>query len=155
MIKQWIKNISEALDEASSDKQDDAALQRDTERVSAQILLEVARADFGIEEEELATVIDAIKQTSSLDAEEIAGIVAAAKQEVEQALSYHQHVKAINDSFEHPRKLQLVEQMWRVAFADDQLDRYEEAFIRRFCDLIYVSHKEFMQAKLKVKGEWG
>ena len=149
MIARWLEQLGASAEAA--DKVNDAAL---LERVSAHLLIEVARADFDIGEDEIGAIGEAIKKTSTLADEEIDGIIAEANSEVEQALSYHQHVRTINDHFDPAMRQRLVEQMWRVAYADGRLDRYEEAFIRKFCDLIYVSHKQFMQAKLRVTGEW-
>jgi uncharacterized tellurite resistance protein B-like protein len=41
--------------------------------------------------------------------------------------------------------------MWRVAFADRRLDKYEEAQIRKIADLLYVPHKDFIRTKLRVQ----
>jgi len=37
--------------------------------------------------------------------------------------------------------------MWQVAFADDNLDRYEEHLIRKVAELTYVSHQDFIRLK--------
>jgi uncharacterized tellurite resistance protein B-like protein len=37
--------------------------------------------------------------------------------------------------------------MWRVAYADERLDKYEEHLIRKISDLIYVSHRDFIRTK--------
>ncbi|MDD9894524.1 MAG: TerB family tellurite resistance protein, partial [Gammaproteobacteria bacterium] len=43
--------------------------------------------------------------------------------------------------------------MWRVAFSDERLDKYEEHLIRKIADLIYVSHSDFIKSKLKVRND--
>ncbi len=143
MIGQWLKNIAAA-------EEDDAAAALDFERVTAHLLTEVARADYEIEAAELETVIDAIASISSLPREEITSIVAAASKEVDEQISYHAHIDFIKKGFSLKQKRSLLDSMWRVAFADDELDKYEEAFIRRFAELIYMSHSEFVQAKHRV-----
>ena len=40
-----------------------------------------------------------------------------------------------------------MEQLWRVAWADGRIDRYEEQILRRVADLIHLRHGEFIQAK--------
>jgi uncharacterized tellurite resistance protein B-like protein len=39
--------------------------------------------------------------------------------------------------------------MWRVAQSDAIVHKYEEHTIRRVCDLLHVSHREFIAAKLR------
>jgi uncharacterized tellurite resistance protein B-like protein len=45
----------------------------------------------------------------------------------------------------------LIENLWRIAFADGELHHYEEHVIRRIADLIHVSHMDFIAAKLRVE----
>jgi len=49
--------------------------------------------------------------------------------------------------------VELLENLWRVAFADNEVDRYEEHMIRKVADLIYVNHSDFIRSKLKVRDE--
>ena len=67
-------------------------------------------------------------------------------------MSLHSHVRIINDNLSKSDKLLLVEQMWRVAYADGNIDCYEEYTIRKLCDLLYLKHRDFMQAKLRASG---
>lgn len=143
MIGQWLKNIA-AADEL------DAETALDFERVTAHLLTEVARADYEIDATELETITKAIASTSSLPREEITSIVSAAGKEVDEQISYHAHTKFINGGFSLKQKRSLLDSMWRVAYADSDLDKYEEAFIRRFAELIYMSHTEFVQSKHRV-----
>ena len=48
-------------------------------------------------------------------------------------------------------KVLLVENLWRLALADDHLDKYEEQMIRKTADLLYVSHSDFIRTKLRVR----
>jgi uncharacterized tellurite resistance protein B-like protein len=41
--------------------------------------------------------------------------------------------------------------MWEMAYADGDLDKYEDYIIRKIADLIYVPHTEFIRAKSLVK----
>ena len=44
-------------------------------------------------------------------------------------------------------RVQLVEQLWRIAYADGVIDKYEEAAIRKASELLYVPHSDFIRAK--------
>ena len=48
-------------------------------------------------------------------------------------------------------KIRLINNLWSIAFSDKQLDKYEEYLIRKISDLLYVSHKDFIEQKLRVK----
>ena len=141
MIKNWLNNFVE------SGIDNDASEALDIDRVTIHLLVEVARADYSIESEELQAVIDAATKASALERAEVEDIVQSPVGEVDDNVSYHAHVAFINKEFSLEQKRSLLERMWRIAYADKHIDKYEEAFIRRFADLIYMKHKEFMQAK--------
>jgi uncharacterized tellurite resistance protein B-like protein len=44
----------------------------------------------------------------------------------------------------------VIEYLWEVAYADNQLDKYEEHFVRKIADLLHVAHKDFMASKHRV-----
>ena len=47
----------------------------------------------------------------------------------------------------------LIEQIWRIILADDDVDKYEEHLVRRIAELLYVSHRDFIRAKLIAQAE--
>jgi len=144
MFSKWIDNLTQPA--TADNKRTD----KDLQKASALLLLEVARADYKINDLERAQIIDAISRSSTLSSAELDQLVADAEQQADSAISYHEHIRLINDEFSREQKIDLIEQLWRVAYADKELDRYEEAFIRKIADLIYVKHRDFIQAKLRV-----
>ena len=61
----------------------------------------------------------------------------------------------INQHYTQTEKAQLVEMLWEVAFADAEMEKYEEHLLRKLSDLLYVPHAEFIRAKLGVKARLG
>ena len=45
----------------------------------------------------------------------------------------------------------MIEDLWRIAYSDERIDKYEDYVIRKVADLIYVTHSDFIKSKLKVK----
>jgi len=118
---------------------------------AATLLMEVARADFDVDPGEVETVEDAIREAFGLGPEESEALVAMARARAEDATSLYEFTSEINRRMGPERKRALVELLWRVAFADGRLDRYEEHLIRRIADLIHVPHSVFIQAKLRAQ----
>ncbi|MFC1750442.1 TerB family tellurite resistance protein, partial [Pseudomonadota bacterium] len=56
-------------------------------------------------------------------------------------------LQQVNDNFTYQQKLEIVENMWKVAFVDLHNDKYEEHLIRKVCDLIYVTHQDFVRLR--------
>ncbi len=145
MFQQWIKNLQGETGQSS--EPDEYWI----ERLTALLLVEVARADTDIDAEELAAIDRAIKTScTTIAAEEVENIIAQARKEAESTVSFHEHIREINTGFNRAQKLKLIEQMWRVAYADGDLDKYEEYTIRKMADLLFIDHGEFIRAKLRV-----
>ncbi|NND92196.1 MAG: TerB family tellurite resistance protein [Granulosicoccus sp.] len=149
MLSRWFDKIASTL-EPDASRQISAT---DIERVSALLLVEIARADHDIDTTERAAILAAMEQASTLPETELREVVAEAFNEADSAVSLHEHVSIINSHFDKRNKLALVEQMWRVALADGSIDGHEEYTIRKLCDLIHIKHRDFMQAKLRVIGD--
>jgi len=147
MLNKLLERISASLDPT------EPVSALDIERVSATLLVEIARADHDIDPAERETIVKALQGAGKLDAEDIESIVDEALAEADTTASLHAHVSLINEQLDKPCKLALVEQMWRVALADGDIDGYEEYTIRKICDLLFIKHRDFMQAKLKVVEE--
>lgn len=119
------------------------------------LLLETARADFNVLDEELADVARHAQQYFSLDESETSELLELAEEEARNVTCYHEFTSLINQSYSPEEKTAIVEMMWRVAYADRELEKYEEALVRKIADLLYVPHGAFISAKLKVKNELG
>lgn len=146
MLTKWLDKISAALDPAAPS----AVSALDLERVSATLLVEIARADHEIAPAEREAIVKALQEAGQLEAEDLHSIVDEAFADADATVSLYENVRLINEQFDKSCKLALVEQMWRVALADGDIDGYEEYTIRKLCDLLYIKHRDFMQAKLKV-----
>jgi uncharacterized tellurite resistance protein B-like protein len=120
---------------------------------SAALMIELLKTDQHINERETAMLSDILQKTFSLDPASLAEIVALAEQEARHAVSLYDFTSLVNESYQYDDKVQLVENLWRLAMADDHLDKYEEQMIRKTADLIYVSHSDFIRTKLKVRDQ--
>ena len=114
---------------------------------TAVLLVEVMYMDHVVEKEERRTVQKIIVEAFSLSESEAEELMDLAHLEIQQSTDYYQFTSLINKSLEPSDKVQIIESLWKVAFADNQLDRYEEHMIRKVADLLYVPHREFMAAK--------
>lgn len=146
VIKQFFeKNIKPVS--GSSDYVSEHALQVAT----AALLIEMMRADAEITNEEQKTITNTIRSRFSLTGEETDNLLKLAEEEIWESTGYFEFTSLINKGFSYEQKVKVIEHLWEIAFADSILDKYEEYMVRRIADLIYVSHKDFINAKLRVK----
>lgn len=116
----------------------------------AQLLIEIARSDLKVQDQELAVVRQHLAQAYDLSSGQLDALVAATSQAVDAATSLYDTVKRVNETLDAPQKAGLMHALWQVAYADEKLDAYEEALLRRMADLIHVPHEVFIREKLRL-----
>ncbi|MGM0516282.1 MAG: TerB family tellurite resistance protein [Pseudomonadota bacterium] len=112
------------------------------------LLMEVARADFDVAESELRVITDALVEDFGLSDEDARDLVEHAVAEVDDSTGFFPFVRVLNDRMSRAERYRVVEALWRVALADEDKHRLEESVIRHIAELLYVSHGEFIRAKL-------
>ncbi len=133
-----------------SEEENSADLEHRLRLAAAALLIEMSRADYVVEPEEQRTLEIVLHAALNISASETAELVELAGAVADQATSLYEFTRLINDHYDKSQKLLLIQSLWRVAYADGDLDKYEERLIRQVSDLIHVSHKDFMRLKLKV-----
>ena len=117
------------------------------EFAAAVLMFEISRADSSIDNEERKVIDDALVNHFKLPKIEAEELISLAEKEVDHSVSLHEFTRLINEKLSSEDKVKIVELLWEVAFADAVLDKYEEYFIRKIADLLYVSHKDYIQSK--------
>ena len=115
------------------------------------LMLEIARADDEIDDLEKEVVIEGVKNILHKTNHEINEIFQKVIAVVEESVSFFEFTSLINDSCSRKEKYDLLVILWKVAYADGQLDKYEEYYIRKIKDLLYLSQSDFIKAKLEAK----
>lgn len=115
------------------------------------LLVEIAIADHKFSEAETVKLSQLLAQKFSIETEEINELIDLAKTESNHATSLHQFTRIVNSQCSSDDKLRLIKAMWEIAYADGNLDKYEDYMIRKIADLIYVSHSDFIRTKNLVK----
>ena len=138
-----------ALFETDSRREDsEAQRQRRIRLAAAALLIETARADFTQDAQEEQALEQLLSRALQLDTEEVHELVAAAQARVDESTSLYEFTRGINDHYSAQQKLQLIDAMWSVAYADGDLDKYEEHLIRQVAELTYVPHADYIRSKL-------
>ena len=118
---------------------------------TAALLIEVMVIDGDLDDQEMQAIAGTLSNILDLTEEQIDQLIELSKEEVADATSLYQFTKEINEHFDIEKKLSLMTAMWRVAFADGHLDKYEENIIRRVADLLHIRHSEYIRCKANAK----
>ena len=115
------------------------------------LLLETSMADEILDESELLALKNTLQKDFQINEDEIDELIDLAKENVEDSTSLYEFTRDINDNFDSAERVKLIESMWKIAYADGNIDKYEEHIIRKVSNLIYVAHSDFIKAKLSAK----
>jgi uncharacterized tellurite resistance protein B-like protein len=129
----------------------DADPQHELRVATAALLFEVMRSDRAIKEQERNAVVHSVQAHFDLTAEETDTLLSLAEAEAAQATDYFQFTTLINAHFSAEKKEQIVENLWRVALADHELDRFERTLVNKIADLLHVPRAAQIAARDRAK----
>ncbi|MBC7681956.1 MAG: TerB family tellurite resistance protein, partial [Ferruginibacter sp.] len=118
---------------------------------TAVLLVEVMRADPAKTRLERQTVVHTLQERLHLNGTDLAQLMLQAEQSAENAYDYHRFTTSLNDHCTQAQKIQIVEDMWHVAYADGALGAVENSVINQVAGLLYVTHGEYIGAKMRAK----
>ena len=119
------------------------------DKACSALFIEVAFADKIFNESEIISLKDSLKETYNLQDDMINELIDDAEKTVEESTSLYEYTRVVNDEFSYTDKLELLSRLWKLAFADGSLDKYEDHLIRKISDLIHISHSDFISIKLE------
>ena len=117
------------------------------------LLFEIVRADNKVEDAERTVMRAALQSTFNLTAEQTTEIMGLSEEKSRNATSLYEFTSLIDAEFSGEQKKRIVELLWLVAFADGRKDAEEEHLIRKIAGLLHVSHPEFIDAKIRARGQ--
>ena len=136
---------------ATAPKENEAEKIHKLNLACAALLIEVMNSDHKLDDREAEEFIEVLKKSFNILDEDLNELASLAEEQAHRATSLYEFTKLINDGYDYRQKVSLIENMWRIAFSDEELDRYEEHLIRKVSELIYVSHSDFIRTKLSVR----
>lgn len=147
-----IKKIQELLG-LSSDVAEKADDVDDVQLAAAALLVEVATVDKNFDAAERARILAFVQERFALE-EGIAGqLLAKAEAEVEGSIQLYAITAAIRQGLSYEDRVELMECLWHVAYADGDADPFEDQLMRRIGELIYVTDRDRGETRKKAIAE--
>lgn len=129
----------------------DQGLQKGIEYATAALMIELAKADFEEDDIERQLILAMLRDTFDIEGEYLEELMTTAEAASADASDLFQFTSLVNEHYDNDQKILLLENLWRVAYADGRLDKYEEQFIRKIAGLVNLPPSEFTKTKLRVK----
>jgi uncharacterized tellurite resistance protein B-like protein len=121
----------------------------------AALLVEAARMDQEFGSEERATILKLLEERFGLSAAEAQSLIEAADARVQESAQYFPFTHNINQAMTAEERIQVIEMLWSVAYADGTLDPYEDQLIRQIAGLIHVTDRDRMLARQRALAKAG
>jgi len=118
------------------------------------LLWSVVRADGKINKEEVDRIRQQLEKLH-LDPRETEEALAFTKKLEEERIDIYSFVRPLMRELNYREKVALVKELFAVAFSDKSLASEELEAIRTIANIFYISHKDFIQAKLEAQKEAG
>lgn len=149
-----LKRIKQALFSSDVD-QTSARPQADLKLASAALLVEAAVMDGQFDDAERATIQALLQNRFELSEAETKELISDAEAAVEGASELYTLTRTIKNEFEHDERVNMIEMLWEVVYADGELDDYEANLVRRLNGLLHVSDRESGEARKRVLAKLG
>ena len=62
-------------------------------------------------------------------------------------VSVHEFTQLLHKHLSHDEKTRVVQLLWSIAYADGELDKYEDSLVLKISDLLHVSRGRVMRLK--------
>lgn len=116
------------------------------------LLLEMASIDDEFSETEREGIISILEEEFGLAEVMAKEVMELAGLELKENVDVWQFTSLINKNYSPDEKMQLIELVWKVVYADGHLDKHEDYLVKKLSRMLNLSHKEMIDAKLKVLG---
>jgi uncharacterized tellurite resistance protein B-like protein len=150
MLKRLMRIMSDA-----SDAGRESHTQEEKHLATAALLIEAAMMDGDFDESERTAVETVLKRHFSLSEEETAELMREAESTQSDSNELFRFTSAVKENFSHDERIEIVEMLWEVAYADGTLHHFEANLLRRIGGLIYVSDRDRGAARKRVLARLG
>jgi uncharacterized tellurite resistance protein B-like protein len=146
-LKAWLIDPAEALRTSAGDD--------DRRYAAAGLLVVAARMDDRFSPAERDAILRLLRQRFSLSEAEATELVGIAERRAEQSQQIFPLTQIVEESFSPAERIDLMEMLWEVVYADGRLDEYEANLLRRIAGLIHVGDGDSGAARKRVLARLG
>ncbi|RLC27495.1 MAG: hypothetical protein DRH37_10690 [Deltaproteobacteria bacterium] len=115
------------------------------------LLLEMSVIDGEFSETEKQKILSILKEEYALPEEYAEALLETSKERLDDSTDLWRFASLINQSYSVEEKERIIEMIWRIAYADGTLEKHEDYLVHKLANLLRLTHKQLINAKLKAK----
>ena len=131
----------------------DHTLNAETENTEIDILsglmIEAANTDGEVTQEELNKISQSLIYVFKQDPKSVEVSLTKAFENKDNLKSLYYYTSKLNKSYSNENKIKLIEVLWEIILADNEIHDFETNLIRRLAGLLYISDVECGNAKIR------
>jgi uncharacterized tellurite resistance protein B-like protein len=131
----------------------DQILNAETENTEIDILsglmIEAANTDGEVTQEELNKISYSLINVFKEDPTDVEVSLTKAFENKDNSKSLYYYTSKLNKSYSNENKIKLIEVLWEIILADNEIHDFETNLIRRLAGLLYISDVECGNAKIR------
>ena len=146
MIRKILDQVAGAIS-ATQTREDGESREEAIRMATAVLMIDVARADHVFDESEFDSVLSLIESHFNISPESAVEIFNEATEEAEDLTSLHEFTQLLHANLDEAEKSRIIALLWRIAYSDGRLDKYEDSLVLKISDLLHVSRGRVMRLK--------
>ncbi len=117
------------------------------------LLVEMGKADSNFTVEEREKIISIMKEIFNIEEDYINELIELSEKKINESDSIYEYTTIINENFTNSEKYELIKNLWRLIYTDNELNKYEEHLVKKIGILLNIEYTNIISAKLLVKDE--
>ena len=113
------------------------------------LMIEAANTDGEVTQEELNKISHSLINVFKEDPKVVELSLTKAFENKDNSTSLYYYTSKLNKSYTDEQKIQLIEVLWEIILADNEVHDFETNLIRRLAGLLYISDVECGNAKIR------
>jgi uncharacterized tellurite resistance protein B-like protein len=114
------------------------------------LFVEMGRIDETFTQAEMDRVFSILADKYGLSRAQADALIDEADRELEESVDLWQFARVINENYSVDEKVALIERLWQIVYVDGKMDQHEHYLMNKMSNLLRLSHKQLIDAKLKV-----
>jgi uncharacterized tellurite resistance protein B-like protein len=118
-------------------------------------MFEVIRSDGRIDQVELIYMGEILQREFNLNDQELDALFVLARDTANEAISLQGFTRDICNNWGSTKRMKLLEYLWTLALADDQIDPHERHLVRKVAGLLYLNDAQISASREQAKMQLG
>jgi uncharacterized tellurite resistance protein B-like protein len=118
---------------------------------TAVLFFAMVRADHEIRQDEHQMLVRALRDVLGLGTERALSLIRLAEQGDAQLAPLSEYLNELRRWLPYEQKKRILEALWRLAYADAELQGHEEYLARKVADLLDLSKADLMETKVRAR----